>query len=246
MTARFAVLALALLGTAASAAEQSLLEAAEAGDRTAALAALKAGDDVDARAADGTTALIWAAYNGDAELAERLIAAGADLDVKNEFGASALSEAAIGGYSAVIARVARARGRAQPGESRGRDAVDGRRADGQCRSGQVAARCRCRCQRHRAFGPAIRADVGRRAGATRDDEAADCTRRSSQRAWRRSQLGAQGHQGAAPEGHEPGRFTPLLYAAREGCIECAKELVAGGADLDCRTRIASRRSTWRC
>ena len=78
MTARFAVLALALLGTAASAAEQSLLEAAEAGDRAAALAALKAGDDVDARAADGTTALIWAAYNGDAELAERLIAAGAD------------------------------------------------------------------------------------------------------------------------------------------------------------------------
>ena len=29
-----------------------------------------------------------------------------------------------------------------------------------------------------------------------------------------------------------GGFTPLLYAAREGCIECAKELVAGGADLD--------------
>jgi ankyrin repeat protein len=29
-----------------------------------------------------------------------------------------------------------------------------------------------------------------------------------------------------------GGFTPLLYAAREGCIECAKELAAGGADLD--------------
>jgi ankyrin repeat protein len=29
-----------------------------------------------------------------------------------------------------------------------------------------------------------------------------------------------------------GGFTPLLYAAREGCIECAQELVAGGVDLD--------------
>jgi ankyrin repeat protein len=29
-----------------------------------------------------------------------------------------------------------------------------------------------------------------------------------------------------------GGFTPLLYAAREGCGECVKRLVAGGADID--------------
>jgi ankyrin repeat protein len=29
-----------------------------------------------------------------------------------------------------------------------------------------------------------------------------------------------------------GGFTPLLYAAREGCEECIGELAAGGADLD--------------
>ena len=29
-----------------------------------------------------------------------------------------------------------------------------------------------------------------------------------------------------------GGFTPLLYAAREGCIECARELVAGHVDLN--------------
>ena len=29
-----------------------------------------------------------------------------------------------------------------------------------------------------------------------------------------------------------GGFTPLLYAAREGCIECARHLLAGGADPD--------------
>jgi ankyrin repeat protein len=35
-----------------------------------------------------------------------------------------------------------------------------------------------------------------------------------------------------PKDMNQGGFTPLLYAAREGCIECAKELIAGGADID--------------
>ena len=53
-----------------------------------------------ARAADGTTALIWAAYNGDAELVERLLAAGADVErARTSSAAFALSEAAIGGYT---------------------------------------------------------------------------------------------------------------------------------------------------
>ena len=30
----------------------------------------------------------------------------------------------------------------------------------------------------------------------------------------------------------PGGFTPLLYAARQGCLECAKQLVAAGAEID--------------
>ncbi len=29
-----------------------------------------------------------------------------------------------------------------------------------------------------------------------------------------------------------GGFTPLLYAAREGCVECARELVKGKADIN--------------
>jgi len=232
MTARFAVLALALLGTAASAAEQSLLEAAEAGDRTAALAALKTGDDVDARAADGTTALIWAAYNGDAELAERLIDAGADLDVKNEFGASALSEAAIGGYTAVIAALL-ARGAepnlanpegetplmavARTGNVEAAKLLLDAGADANAIElwGQQSALMWAAAQRQPAMMKLLIA------------RGAQVDARGAVRNWERKVI-----REPRPKDMNQGGFTPLLYAAREGCIECAKELVAGGADLD--------------
>jgi ankyrin repeat protein len=35
-----------------------------------------------------------------------------------------------------------------------------------------------------------------------------------------------------PKDMNKGGFTPLLYAAREGCVECVKNLIAAGADLD--------------
>ena len=232
MTARLAVFALALLGTAASAAEQSLLEAAEAGDRAAALAALKAGDDVDALGPDGTTALIWAAYNGDAELAERLIAAGADLDVKNEFGTTALLEAAGGGYTAVVAALL-ARG-AEPNlpNPEGETPLMAVARTGNVEAakllldagadvnaielwGQQSALMWAAAQRQPAM---IKLLIAR--GARVDA-------RGAVRNWERKVI-----REPRPKDMNQGGFTPLLYAAREGCIECAKELAAGGADLD--------------
>ena len=35
-----------------------------------------------------------------------------------------------------------------------------------------------------------------------------------------------------PKDMNKGGFTPLLYAAREGCVECARNLIAAGADPD--------------
>ena len=89
----------ALAAQASFAAEPSLVAAAEAGDRTAVIAELREGGDVNERGPDGSTALMWATYHGDLELVQRLIAAGADADAQNDFGAFALSEAAISGAS---------------------------------------------------------------------------------------------------------------------------------------------------
>lgn len=63
----------------ASIAAATVADAAMHGNRTAVVALLKQGDDVNAAQADGMTALHWAALNGDAELATLLVKAGASV-----------------------------------------------------------------------------------------------------------------------------------------------------------------------
>src|SRR5262245_16691112 len=77
----------------AAAAETTLLDAAERGDRAAALQVLATGADPNAPGPDGTTALMYAAANDDVELVRALIRAGANVKMANKFGTSAITEA---------------------------------------------------------------------------------------------------------------------------------------------------------
>ncbi len=232
MAVRFAALALILLGTAAAAAGQSLLDAAESGNRAAAIAALEAGGDVNARAPDGTTALIWAAYNGDADLVERLLKAGADANAKNEFGTSAITEAAIGGFADVIAALLAGGADADTVNPEGETPLMAVARNGNVAAatalldagadvnaielwGQQSALMWAAAQKQPAM---IKLLLSR---------GADVDARGAVRNWERKVI-----KEPRPKDMNQGGFTPLLYAAREGCIECAKELVAGGADLD--------------
>src|SRR4029453_7861288 len=56
---------------------------------------------------------------------------------------------------------------------------------------------------------------------------ADVNARSKVNDWQR-QVTAEPRAQARPVGG----LTPLLYAARQGCLECVKALVAGKADVD--------------
>jgi ankyrin repeat protein len=232
MIDRLAVLAMTLLAASATAAETSLLDAAESGDRAAALAALEAGAEVAARAPDGTTALVWAAYNGDAELVERLVEAGADVGATNEFGTSALAEAAIGGYTQVIAALLEAGADADSANPEGETPLMAVARTGNVEAatrlldagadvnaielwGQQSALMWAAAQKQPAM---IKLLIAR---------GADVDARGAVRNWDRKVI-----KEPRPKDMNQGGFTPLLYAAREGCIDCARELVAGGADLD--------------
>jgi ankyrin repeat protein len=232
MTFRAALFALVLFGATATAAGRSLLEAAEAGDHDAALAALKAGGDVAARGPDGTTALIWAAYNGDAVLVQTLIDAGAEVDAKNEFGASALSEAAIAGDADVIEALLK--GKADPNitNPEGETPLMAVARTGNVEAATLLLDAGADVNAVELWG---QQSALMWAAAQKQPEmiklliarGADVDARGAIRNWERKVI-----KEPRPKDMNQGGFTPLLYAAREGCIDCARELVAGGADLN--------------
>lgn len=228
-TAAFAVLL--ALSTPAWA-EGDLASAIQMRDRDAALELLKAGADVSEPGPDGTTALMWAAYNRDADMVKRLLKAGADPNASNDYGASPLSTAALAADADVIRLLLKA----------GAD-PDSPNQDGQtalmvvARAGNVAAARELIAQG---------ADVNAReqwrdqtalmwAAAKKRPEmvkllmehGAEADVRSAINHWERQVSGEPRAQY-----REAGGLTPLLYAAREGCVECARNLVDGGADID--------------
>ena len=78
----------------AAAAPQTLGDLVRAGKRESVLAAITSPDvDVNEKAPDGSTALMWAVFNVDHEMVRALLKAGAKADLINRYGASALGEA---------------------------------------------------------------------------------------------------------------------------------------------------------
>ena len=87
-------------GRAAEAAP--LIEAIKASDAEALRDLLAQAVDIDAREADGTTALHWAAHKGDAEAVRLLLAAGADVDAANRYAVTPLLLACARGSAPVV------------------------------------------------------------------------------------------------------------------------------------------------
>ena len=99
------VAALLLFAASASASEtpdSRLVEAARNQDQKAVRTLLTQKVNVDVRASDGSTALLWLAHWNDLESANLLLAAGADANAVNDFKMTPLSEACTNGNSALV------------------------------------------------------------------------------------------------------------------------------------------------
>ena len=220
------VLALLLVGAT------PLVDAVKSGDKAAVIALIERRADVNAPEADGTTALHWAVHQNDLDLAERLIRAGAKVNVKNDYGATPMSEAAVTGSADMIEKLLKA----------GAD-VESPNMDGQTTLMVVARTSRVDAAqallRRGAKVDAVEQWRGQTAlmwAAAESQPAmvkllveagADVNARSKVNNWQR-QITAEPRAIYRPAGG----LTPLLYAAREGCIDCAKYLAAAGADLN--------------
>jgi ankyrin repeat protein len=209
-----------------------LVEAAKAGDKAAALALIEKRVNVNTPEPDGTTALHWAAHNGDVELVQRLIRAGANVKAANDFGATPMSEAAVLADPALLGALLEAGASAESPN-----------ADGQTALMVVARTSRVDAARlllkHGANVNAVEKWRGQTAlmwAAAQSQPAmvreliaagADVNARAILNNWGR-QVTAEPRAIYRPAGG----LTPLLYAAREGCVECVAALVDGGAEIN--------------
>jgi ankyrin repeat protein len=231
--AAVALAAMPVFAADAQSAGAQLAVAIKTGQRAAAIDMMaRKSADVNAAEADGSTPLLWAANLNDFDLAFRLLRAGAKPNVRNQLGSTPLGEAAFHSNTELIKALLDA----------GAD-PNGAGADGQTplmlisRTSNVAA-------------AKLLLDKGANANAReaqRGQTPLMWAAASSQGPMMRELL-ARGAEADAKSDTDlmtplvssepraqprpPGGMTAMLFAVREGCMDCVKALVEKGAKLD--------------
>jgi ankyrin repeat protein len=211
---------------------EAFLAAVKDGDRNAALTLLRRHVEVNAAEPDGTTALQWAVRHDDLDLVDRLLRGGADAGRANRYGVTPMYLACLNGSAPMIERLLKAGIDANATVDEGETAlmtaartgsVDGVRTL-LAHGAAIDTREPWRGQTALMWATAERhPDVVRELVA----KGADVNARSAMQHWER-QVTKEPREKWLP----PGGLTPLLFASREGCLECARLLVDAGAGVN--------------
>jgi len=216
--------------------ELRLIDAVKAGNREAVRALLappSAAAIVNVPEADGTTALHWAVRADDVDIARLLVSAGANANASNRYGVTPLSLAAANANAATVRLLLDA----------------GADAKATLRDGETILMAAARTGNPDAVALLLShgADVNAREQSLGEtalmwaaaenhpetvkllvDHGADVNARSSNMAWPKDRFGLEGVLTILPHG----RWTPLMYAARQGAFGAARTLADAGADLN--------------
>jgi ankyrin repeat protein len=179
---------------------------------------------------DGTTPLHWAAHDGDAQKVDALIRAHADVNARNRFGSTPLYEAALTGNTAIIRKLLKAGAEPNAANDGGMTALmivartpNAEAAAALIKAGaDVNAKEKSRGQTALIFAAAqSQPEVVRvlmKGGADPEIRSA-------------SNLGQRQVSSEPRAQQRPvGNMNALMYAARQGCAQCARYLIQGGAN----------------
>jgi ankyrin repeat protein len=230
---RISIIAFIFVATSfAAPAGAGLVDVIKSGDRATALAMLQKGADVNEPEANGTTPLHYAVYNEDADLVERLIKAGAKVSVVNDFGSTPMAEAAAVGNAAIIKMLLKAGADVNSRNREGQTALMAVARTGSVDAARLLLEAGADVNSTEQWGgqSALMWAAAQEQPAMVKfliEHGADVDARGAVRDWQR-RITAE----TRPKDMDRGGYTALLYAAREGCVECARHLVEGGASIN--------------
>ena len=217
--------------------KDSLANLIQSGNRKAALERIRAGADVNQPQGDGTRPIHWAVFRADYELVEALIAKKAKVNVTNEFGGTPLAEAVKLADARLVKMLL--------------DTGSG--AEGANEEGQTALMLAIKTGDLSIVKMLVGAGANVNAVEKVQDQtplmwAAAATRNAAEMVKvllskganvkaraRYSDWPSQITSEPRAQYRPVGGLTPLLYAARGGCLECVEALVAAGAEVNVPT-----------
>jgi serine/threonine-protein phosphatase 6 regulatory ankyrin repeat subunit B len=214
-TLLLALAALAAGSGAASAAapDLRLVNAAAAQDKVAIRELLKQRVDVNARRADGATALLWAVHFNDLETVDLLIKAGSDVNAGDDHGVTPLAQATENNNVALVQKLLAAG--AQPNAA------------------QASGMTPLMTAAHTGNVEVVKALISRGADVNATTKETGINAVMWAVADQRPEVAKVLIENRADVRRSSSKgFTPLLFAARNGDIEMAKVLIAAGADVN--------------
>ncbi len=193
---------------------------------------IDAGADVNRAQPDGTTPLHWAAYRVDEDLVQRLLKKGAKADVLNHYGSSPLAEAARAANATIVAILLEAGADANVANEDGQTPLMLAARTGNVDVAKLLIQHGADVNRREKFKD--QSAVMWAAGENHPEmvallvsKGADLSIRAKSTDWP-SQISNEPRVQYRPTGG----LTPLLYAARAGCLGCVKAMVGAGVDVD--------------
>ena len=209
-----------------------LVEAAKAGDRSAVTSLIQSRADANVPEADGTTALAWAVRQDDLQMVDQLLAAGAKVEAANRYGVTPLYLACQNGSAAMIERLLKAGADANATSTEGETALMTAARTGNPEAVKVLLDHGANVEAKEAWHgeTALMWAAGEshpEAMRVLIEHGAQLDARSTHNQWAR-QTTAEPREKWLPSGS----LTPLMFAARQGCVECAKVLVQAKANIN--------------